>query len=104
MLSLYNCTNLLEHQISEASETLLMDGSMENAIRIYIYIYIGERAKLVRHYQGCTNSSWSGIHVIVIPWVLELYQNKTPVSRGCSPRVRAFCSDIPWYNFFIPKI
>ena len=38
------------------------------------------------------------IYVIVIPWVLGVYQNKTPVSRGRSPRVRAFCSDIPRGN------
>ena len=28
----------------------------------------------------------------------RVYQNKTPVSRGCSPRVRAFCCDIPRSN------
>ena len=37
-------------------------------------------------------------YVIVIPWVLGVYQNKTPVSRGRSTRVRAFCSDIPRSN------
>ena len=31
-------------------------------------------------------------------WVLGVYQNKTPVSRGHSPRVRAFCSDISRSN------
>ena len=47
------------------------------------------------------------LYVIVIPWVLGVYQNKMPVSRGRSLRVRAFCSDIPvvtWFNYFIPKI
>ena len=42
-------------------------------------------------------NNWkSEIYVIVIPWVLGVYPNKTPVSRGSSPRVRAFCSDIPY--------
>ena len=59
---------------SERSERdTLSRCSMENAISIYIY-------------------------VIVIPWVLGVYQNKTPVSRGRSPRVRAFCLDIPRSN------
>ena len=38
------------------------------------------------------------IYVIVIPWVLGVYQNKTPMPRGRSPRVRVFCSDIPCSN------
>ena len=48
-----------------------------NGNRRYVYIYI---------------------YVIVIPWVLGVYQNKTPVSGGRSPRVRAFCSDISRSN------
>ena len=38
------------------------------------------------------------LYVIVIPWVLGIYQNKTPMSRGHSPRVRAFYSDISRNN------
>ena len=38
------------------------------------------------------------VYVIVIPWVLGVYLNKTPLSRGRSLRVRAFCSDIPRSN------
>ena len=38
------------------------------------------------------------VYVIVIPWVLGVYQNKMPVSRGRSQRVKAFCSDIPRSN------
>ena len=30
---------------------------------------IGERAKRVRHYQGCTNSSWCGIYIYVWRYV-----------------------------------
>ena len=42
--------------------------------------------------------------VIVIPWALGIYQNKMPVSRGCSPRVRAICSDIPRSNHGITSL
>ena len=38
------------------------------------------------------------VRYLVIPWVLGVYQNKMPMSRGCSPRVRAFCSDITRIN------
>ena len=44
---------------------------MEQKEYIHTYIQIiGERAKQARHYQGCTNLSWSGIqYVYVIAWV-----------------------------------
>ena len=35
---------------------------------VYIYIFIGERAKRARHYQGCTNSSWYGIYIYIYVW------------------------------------
>ena len=53
---------------SEASETL--PGVYKFELMQYVYMYI---------------------YVIVIPWVLVVYQKKTPVSRGRSLRVRSFC-------------
>ena len=91
----------------DLSAEILVLGYLSRHLCLQSTLLVGERAKQARHYLGCTNSSWYGTHVIVIVWVLGVYQNKTLVSRGRSLRVRAFCSDVPRSNhgiiIFSPK-
>ena len=37
---------------------------------------IGERAKRVKHYQGCTNSSWCGTYIYIKVRVKKFVPNK----------------------------
>ena len=36
-----------------------------NHLLTVIYDLIGKQAKPVRHYQGCTNSTWCGIYIYI---------------------------------------
>ena len=40
-------------------------------------VLIGEQAKRVRHYQGCTNSSWCGIYIYIYVWRYVCHNSST---------------------------